>query len=125
MRPDSEPGSAGPAQPGGPTVTTHLREGVLVLGPARDLDHNSAQVLRRALDTADPAPRRIIRDLHQLTFMDSSGINCFLTAYQQLTPAGGWLRLAAAPETVTRTLTLVGLDQIIPLHATVDQALAP
>ncbi|WP_157840687.1 hypothetical protein [Streptomyces leeuwenhoekii] len=38
---------------------------------------------------------------------------------------GGWLRLAHTPTPVLDLLRIVGLDTIIPLHPTLDDALAP
>ncbi|MFI0242913.1 STAS domain-containing protein [Streptomyces sp. NPDC016845] len=122
MTPDKTAGPAGP-QPGGLSVTSSVREGVLVLGLAGELDHNSGDVLRCALESADPALCRIVCDLGQLTFMDSTGINTFLTVHHRVRREAGWLRLATAPEPVLRTLQMVGLDQVISLHPTVAHAL--
>ncbi|MFI0242208.1 STAS domain-containing protein [Streptomyces sp. NPDC016845] len=123
MAPQPRTGSAGPDLPGALTVTSHVHDGVLVLHLAGALDHNSGQALRRALDTADPQLCRIVCDLAELTFMDSTGINLFITIHQRVSPAGGWLRLAAAGETVLRPLEIVGLDQIIDLYPTLGDAL--
>jgi anti-anti-sigma factor len=62
-------------------------------------------------------------DLSGVTFMDSSGINVLIAAHQSMSAAQGWLRIAGAQESVLRTLQLVGLDQVIGCHPTVEQAL--
>ncbi|MFF8950699.1 STAS domain-containing protein [Streptomyces sp. NPDC014940] len=59
-----------------------------------------------------------------MTFLDSVGISALLAADLALTEAGGWLRLAAAGEVVTRTLYLVGLATVIDCRETLHQALS-
>ncbi|MGC9501721.1 STAS domain-containing protein [Streptomyces sp. WG7] len=56
---------------------------------------------------------RIVIDMRQVTFMDSSGINIFIATHRTASEAGGWLRLAAPGEAVKRTLSLVGVDAVI------------
>ena len=70
---------------------------------------------------SEPLPVDV--DLAAVTFMDSSGINIFLAAHRALSEAGGWLRLAAAGESVLRTLQIVGIDEIINCHPTLPDAL--
>ncbi len=62
-------------------------------------------------------------DLSGVTFMDSSGINVFVAAYQQVSGVQGWLRIAGAQESVLRVLQMVGIDTLIPCHPTLEQAL--
>lgn len=69
------------------------------------------------------APPRIVADLSGVTFMDSSGINVFVTAHRRASGAQGWLRIAGAQESVVRLLHLVGIDEIIPCRPTLKQAL--
>jgi anti-anti-sigma regulatory factor len=40
-----------------------------------------------------------------------------------MSDAQGWLRIAGAQESVLRLLEIVGLDEVIGCHPTVDQAL--
>ncbi|MEU8034304.1 STAS domain-containing protein [Streptomyces sp. NPDC049099] len=62
-------------------------------------------------------------DLHQVTFMDSSGINIFITAHRTLSEAGGWLRLGAPGVSVMRTLNMVGVGTLTDCRETLHQAL--
>ncbi|WP_079178779.1 STAS domain-containing protein [Streptomyces humi] len=98
-------------------------DGIRVVTLSGEIDHDTGDTLRRALETSGvPRPRTVV-DLHQVTFMDSSGINIFIAAHRALSEAGGWLRLAAVNESVMRTLSIVGLDVIVDCRDTVDQAL--
>ncbi|MFJ4467598.1 STAS domain-containing protein [Streptomyces sp. NPDC089424] len=113
-----------PAQrPGHLSVTTTTAEGIHVLTVAGEIDHHSGEALRQALDFPSAPRLRAVIDLHQVTFMDSSGINILLAAHQTLTASDGWLRLAAPTEPVLRTLQIVGIDTIIDCRPTLNSAL--
>ncbi|MFE2622212.1 STAS domain-containing protein, partial [Streptomyces caelestis] len=98
-------------------------DGIRVLTPAGEIDHDTGETLRRTLTPSPTGPPRIVADLRQVTFMDSSGINILLTAHHTATTAGGWLRLAAPTPAVLRTLQIVGIDEIIDCHPTLHDAL--
>jgi stage II sporulation protein AA (anti-sigma F factor antagonist) len=102
----------------------HLVEGVRVVTLRGEIDHDVQDVLSQALLGGQSAvPPRIVADLSGVTFMDSSGINVFVAAHQQVSVADGWVRIAGAQESVLRVLQLVGVDTVIPCHPTTEQAL--
>jgi stage II sporulation protein AA (anti-sigma F factor antagonist) len=61
--------------------------------------------------------------MRQITFMDSTGINILIAAYQAVTEAGGWLPVAAPTDSVLQVLQLVGIDAVIDCRETLRQAL--
>ncbi|MEU7428272.1 STAS domain-containing protein [Streptomyces sp. NPDC040750] len=106
------------------TVVTTATDGIRVLTPAGEIDHHTGDTLRDALDERDTPGRRIVVDMHQVTFMDSSGINILLAAHLDITAADvGWLRLADVQPSVMRTLNIVGLPHIVPCYPSVQEAL--
>ncbi|MEU9471319.1 STAS domain-containing protein [Streptomyces avermitilis] len=112
------------AEPGQLSVVSTATAGIRVLTLAGEIDHDTGQALRQALD-ASGAPRpRIVVDLSRVTFMDSTGINIFVAAHRTLTEANGWIRLAAPGEAVMRTLQIVGVDAVIDCRDTLRQALS-
>ncbi|WP_405623721.1 STAS domain-containing protein [Streptomyces sp. NBC_00076] len=98
--------------------------GIRVVTVQGEIDHTVKDILSEALlpQKGMVPPQRIVVDLSGVTFMDSS-INVLITAYQQVSEAQGWLRIAGAQESVLRVLTLVGVDALIPCHPTIEQAL--
>ncbi len=112
-------------QVGGLSVMTTTTDGIRVLTLAGEIDHHTGDQLRHALDVTDTARPRIVIDMRQVTFMDSSGINILIAAHRAVTEACGWLRLAAPTDSVLRVLQLVGIDDIIKCHPTLHEALAP
>ncbi|MFG2470475.1 STAS domain-containing protein [Streptomyces canus] len=101
-------------------------DGITVLGLDGEIDHQSVGGLTRALSVPDsPEGRRVVIDLSRVTFMDSSGVNALIAAFQSAQAAQGWLRLVVVRGAVLRTLQLVGLDTVVPFHPTLEDALAP
>jgi stage II sporulation protein AA (anti-sigma F factor antagonist) len=112
------------AQPGQLSVVSTATDGIRVLTLAGEIDHDTGQALRQALDASGNLRPRIVVDLSRVTFMDSTGINIFVAAHRTLTEAGGWIRLAAPGEAVMRTLQIVGVDAVIDCRETLRQALS-
>ncbi|MEU0221276.1 STAS domain-containing protein [Streptomyces sp. NPDC006265] len=110
-------------QPGQLSVVSTASEGVRVVTLSGEIDHQTAEAMRQALEVADTANPRLVLDMRGVGFMDSTGINILITAHQALTEAGGWLRLAAPTQAVLRTIQIVGLDTVIDCHPTLRQAL--
>ncbi|MFF5638695.1 STAS domain-containing protein [Streptomyces sp. NPDC012825] len=106
------PGEARPTQ-GFVQVTKDLLPAHAEADQRRGLRH-----LRQDL----PHPR-VVADMRQVTFMDSTGINILIAAHHTLTQAGGWLRLAGTTTAVMRTIGIVGLDSVIDCRETLSQAL--
>ncbi|MFE5220450.1 MULTISPECIES: STAS domain-containing protein [unclassified Streptomyces] len=105
-------------------VVTTATDGITVITVTGEIDQNSAPPLTGALQSAARGERpRIVVDMRQVTFIDSSGINDFLTARRDLAAAGGWLRLAGVPDRVLRILTIVGLDTVIGCYPSLRDAL--
>ncbi|MGW6891064.1 STAS domain-containing protein [Streptomyces chartreusis] len=114
----------GAARPGLSIEHTAV-DGIQVIALRGEIDHAVTGELTEALlSYGRVTPPRTVVDLSGVTFMDSSGINALIAAHQGMSDAQGWLRIAGAQASVLRVLELVGLDQVIGCHPTVEQALA-
>ena len=90
-----------------------------------ELDVASASVVRRRLvDLAVAGHVEQLIDLGPLTFLDSAGLGALVSVRRRLRVLRGGLVLAAPNEAVLRLLRLTGMDRVLPVYATVDQALA-
>ncbi|MGW4568981.1 STAS domain-containing protein [Streptomyces sp. NPDC004561] len=122
---EAEMTNTGPTeQPGPLSVVSTTVDGIRVVTLAGEIDHQTGDALRQALEASNTPRPRVVADLHQVTFMDSSGINIFITAHRTLSEAGDWLRLAAPGVSVMRTLNIVGVDTLIDCRETFHQALS-
>ncbi|MFG2790115.1 STAS domain-containing protein [Streptomyces sp. NPDC048419] len=116
-------GNQSAGQTGELSVAVTASDGIRVVTPTGEIDHATGDPLRRALEVSDVPRPRIVLDLHQVTFMDSTGINILINAHHTLSEAGGWLRLAAPTAVVSRTLQIVGVDTVIDCNDTLHHAL--
>lgn len=97
-----------------PCVTVPLPVEIDVTNCAAAEEH-----LHVALQTAD----LVIADMTRTGFCDSSGIRVLLTAHDRASARGSELRIAARPASaVTRALTILGLDRVLPVYASVKDA---
>ena len=93
-----------------------------VLELAGDIDIESARELRAHIveRLADSSPRVVV-DLTDVAFMDSSGLGALVGGWQ-LTREGGEFRIAGASPVVQRVLTITGMEQVFQLYPTVEDA---
>jgi anti-anti-sigma factor len=79
--------------------------------------------LRRAVDSEAPG---IVVDLTECEFIDSSGVRALLLSREA--QDGGEdadsFALAASSDQILRILSVMGLDKVIPIHPTVEEAAA-
>jgi anti-sigma B factor antagonist len=55
-------------------------------------------------------------DLSGLRFADSASVSVLISASRVLRTTGGTLALSRPQPTVARMLTMLGVDQVIPIH---------
>jgi anti-anti-sigma factor len=68
-------------------------------------------------------PALLLLEMSALTFMDSSALNAIIRAHEELDAAGCGLALAAPWGSVARMLAISGVYQMIPVYASVEEAL--
>ncbi|MFE1754978.1 STAS domain-containing protein [Streptomyces anandii] len=96
----------------------------LVVALHGEIDHDVKDLLSVSLLSEDgTTTTRIMAALGDVTFMDSSGINAFVTVHRRANAAQGRLRIAGAQEPVVRLLHMVGIDEITDCHPLVEQGL--
>ncbi|MGV9213081.1 STAS domain-containing protein [Micromonospora sp. RB23] len=88
--------------------------GVACLRLAGELDLSTADELAAAIDRLSAAgERRVLLDLTELTFCDSTGMAVFVRGDNQATADGGWLRITGASGRVERVLRITGLAEVL------------
>lgn len=80
--------------------------------------------LQERLNDALLANPRVVLDLRDVSFIDSTGLGLLLSVHDRATAEGGWLRLAALNPLVTRLLRLTELDRRFHIYPTLTAATA-
>jgi anti-sigma B factor antagonist len=66
----------------------------------------------------------IVVDLSRVDFLDSTGLSVLVKSLKRVREAEGSLDVVVTADRVAKVFRLTGLDQLIPLHASVADALA-
>jgi anti-sigma B factor antagonist len=103
-------------------LSTVVRDGHAVVGLRGELDVTDAAGVTVALADVVACHPDIIIDLTALDFIDCCGLWALTRAREQASRAGGGLLLAAPQQLVLRVLALTGLADVVPVHASVEQA---
>ena len=105
------------------TLTQTGGDAVVALGGDIDLD-SSPEVRSTLLGAlADPATERVVADLAEVAYLDSSGVASLVEALQKAKGAGKTFVLASVSDAARRVLELARLDRVFTIHATRDEAL--
>jgi anti-sigma B factor antagonist len=96
-----------------------------VVRVAGEVDMSHEEELRTELHRAVEAEAKgIVVDLTDCQFIDSSAIRALLLSREEKRPQAGEesLAVAASSEQILRILGVMGLDQVLPIKPTVEEA---
>jgi anti-anti-sigma factor len=67
---------------------------------------------------------RLVLDMTAVTFLDSGGISVLVRAANAMRNKGcdGWVRIAGAQPIPARVIAMTGVDSVLPMFDTVDEA---
>jgi anti-sigma B factor antagonist len=95
-----------------------------VVAVAGEIDLFTAPELKAALSEAVEAGRsRIVVDLTQTTFLDSTALGVLIGAVKRLRSRDGVLTIANTDPNIAKTFEITGLDQIFTIRPTRDGAI--
>jgi anti-sigma B factor antagonist len=106
-----------------PVDGVERRNGDVVVRLAGEIDlYNAAEVGAALEEVGKSAPERVVVDLGEVDFVDSTALGTLIEARKRLTDAR--FVLAAPGRDVRRALEVAGLLEHFDVHDTVDAALA-
>lgn len=82
------------------------------------IDFWSVGPLQERLNDALRAHPRVVLDLREVSFVDSTGLGLLLSVHERAAAEGGWLRLAALNPVVERLLRTTELDRRFHVYPT-------
>ena len=98
-------------------------DGVTVAAFEGHIDVSRAPQLRTVLEEllAEPGARVVV-DLSQVPFIDSSGLGILVTAHRKADGAGAAFALASPPPPLERVFQMTRTNKLLRIFATVDEA---
>jgi anti-sigma B factor antagonist len=103
-------------------VRTDAR-GIGVVTPKGRLNMVSAKQLRTAVaELVDAGTTKVVVDLAETTFLDSSGLGALVAGLKSARQAGGDLRIARPTQQVVTVLGLTNMDKVLRPRESVDGA---
>jgi anti-anti-sigma factor len=92
-------------------VRTEDRDGLVHMALVGELDLSSVAKVQEELRRieVDP-PAKLVVDLSKLTFLDSTGLRCIVTADERAREQGRQIVIVRGPDAVQRVFTITRLD---------------
>jgi anti-sigma B factor antagonist len=107
-----------------PVAGIDRQNGAVVVRLVGELDlYNAPEVRAALLELCAEKPERLVVDLADVDFVDSTALGVLIEARTKLENRQSFLLAAPGLET-HRALTISGLDQHLSVHETVDAALS-
>ena len=98
-------------------------QGIGVVTPKGRLNMVSARRLKEILsELVSDGTSRIVVDMAETTFLDSSGLGALIAGLKSARQAGGDLRIARPTPSVQTVFTLTNLDKVLRARETVEGA---
>lgn len=95
-----------------------VKDGTLEVKLMGEIDHHSAVSVRSQIDELifDTRPKKMVLDLSEISFMDSSGLGLIMGRYALVKDLGGTLSLRAPTVAVMKILSLAGMERMIKIE---------
>ncbi|HUA18840.1 MAG TPA: STAS domain-containing protein [Bryobacteraceae bacterium] len=98
-------------------------DGVTVAAmPVDELDASNSNEFKRDIAPVIQAQTKLVLDLSQLRFVDSSGLGAMLSCLRQLSAKGGDLKLCSMSKQVRALFELVRMHRIFDIYPTREEA---
>jgi len=105
-------------------VTHSEREGVAILRLTGEFDSFETEEMRRVFEERlREGRRRVVFDLSDLVFANSTTIAYFIAAQKRAREAGGGVILAKPGDFLRKTLKTLGLDQVLTICDSLDESI--
>lgn len=106
-------------------MTTEVahRDGICVVTVGGEIDLNTATALESVIDEAlADDPDALIIELSAVEFMASAGLKVLVATHEKVGGSGRFAVVSNGPAT-SRPIVLTGLDKVLSVHQTLDDAL--
>jgi anti-anti-sigma factor len=103
------------------TLSTAIHDRTSVIHVAGELDLSTVAAFDAELEQSLSAGR-IVVDLSECTFLDSSALQSLVRAQRTIRDGGGAIALVVPPRPVRRVIEVAALDRFVPVFETLAEA---
>lgn len=96
----------------------------MVATPGEIDPSNAAEFRQSLLSCANGGHPTVVVDMSETVFCDSTGLHQLVRARSRAIAAGGEVRLVVQATPVLRLFTIMGIDRLFPMFATLAEAVA-
>jgi anti-sigma B factor antagonist len=96
--------------------------GVVVLGGEIDI-YSAPQFKEVLVNGIEGGARRVVVDLSQVTFIDSTALGVLVSGAKRVRPRNGNLDIVCTDENIIRIFQITGLDRIFGIYASRTEAM--
>ena len=101
------------------------QQGVTIVQIQGEIDLYNAPTLQKAIgEKIDEGEKKILIDLQECTYVDSSGLGCFISIMKRLATVKGAIKVANAKENITNLFKVARLTAMFGVYSSVDEAIA-
>ena len=106
-------------------LITQQRDDVIIVKlPVDHLDTANSNTFKTAVNEQLDPERRIVLDLSNVRFVDSSGLGAFLSSLRKINNSGGQLKMSNLTTAVKALFELVRMNKVFEIYDDVDAAMA-
>lgn len=102
---------------------THKDQIAIIEIPGDNLEASNAMAFKEAIASVLETNKRIIFDLSQLQFVDSSGLGAILSCLKKLNAVQGSLKLCGVTKPVQSLFELVRMNRVFSIYPTREEAI--
>lgn len=103
-------------------VHNELVDGLTVIKVSGEIDLATVSKLRSALAALDGTTTPVVIDLTEVGFMDSTGLSAIIMGYRRAKELQRPYCLAGLRPGVAKVFKVTGVNQLIPIYATLTEA---
>jgi anti-sigma B factor antagonist len=104
-------------------VGTTEQAGATVVAVRGEVDLYTAPELKSALlAAAESGAERVLVDLRETTFIDSTALGVLVGAKQRIASRGGRIDVVCNDRNVAKIFEITGLDRVFRIYATLEEA---
>ena len=104
-------------------VSREDRDGIPVVTVGGEVDVSTAPTLQAELNSIPAATARVVVDLSEVMFLDSTGIGVLIAAMNRLSDGGrdGTMQLVVTRPHILKVLEVTGLTSIFDIHGSLEE----